>query len=985
MKLIFKYWQIVVLTLFCLTPLIWFLGRGDALINGLDTNFPLDPITWFYKRFFVWNSSFNNGADFSSSVSGMFFHFIQLVPFLLFKNLQYAEMFSLVFWFSLVVFSAHYFSGVFISRNKVVRLIFVLIYSFNIYLFNTWENAKVSNLALIIGLPLFLGLVHQYIQLNLSKERFLISAVIFSIIVSGAGINPAYFFTIIFALLIYTVCFSLFFIGSNQFKKVWLAFFSLSSILVLVNLFWIFPLTNFLFFNKRVVNLSDIGFTNWLDSLSENTSILNILRLQGAWDWYAFDASGFPLYIPYALNYLYNPLFIIFSFTLPVLAITSLIFRYESKRKIYIFFATLMLLGIFLGVGSHEPTGVLYKYFVNKIPMFSLFRSPWYIFTPLLLIAYAGLISLLIDFLFKKEFNKIFIYSGCLVFAICYLLYSYPLVTGKIFRPNNDGFYVNFPEYVFDSKKWLDANESNSRLIIYPDDQLERFSWGYKGTESIIGLLSNVEFVGASFNVQDKIFNNLIEQLYVHLKKGEYDSAFSIMSSVGVNTIFNKNDSAGSLAPKINDIAISNGFNVDINKFGEWSFITLNSDVNQKVYSPKLIYVNSSEENTYPFIAGLLTNQAIVINNKNDKVLDKHIQNTSISFMEAKNTSNKDAQTDPNQKYLLNVSKSGDYYLAIDKKGLAHASDIKISSNPQIDFSSSLLKQTDAFFIYGPITLPINNYTLDVKYPEHKPTILTDSYTDIIDFSDLRGGELPVNLKNTIVLFNSNTYAKKVIFPVINFDPYLNYLFEFDYRYFYGSVPFVSYLQLTDTANLKSSSESVGSSFDWDKRIISIKPVPVASRMQLMFELPANYYGNKSKMYLENLKLSKIYDNRIFLIEEDKKNTLTNYPNVEYKKISPVEYEVNVKNIKDNYFIVFLESYSSDWVMKTNNNNGTPYHFKANGYANGWLVPDVGEDQKLVIYYRPQKYYYIGLSVSVLTIMATIIFVIYRKIKQYSK
>src|SRR3990170_1919014 len=111
-----KYLGIILVALLSLVPLIWFWGKDGKIINGVDTNFPLDPLVWIGRRFYVWNNIGNGGSDFSSSVAGIFFHLIQTIPFT-----------------------------------------FVVLYAFNIYLFNTWENVKVANLALVGAIPFALS------------------------------------------------------------------------------------------------------------------------------------------------------------------------------------------------------------------------------------------------------------------------------------------------------------------------------------------------------------------------------------------------------------------------------------------------------------------------------------------------------------------------------------------------------------------------------------------------------------------------------------------------------------------------------------------------------------------------------------------------------------------------------------------------------------------------------------------------------------
>lgn len=100
-----EFLSVVPFVILSLTPIIWFWGKGDVLINGIDTNFPLDPAVWISRRFFVWNNFANAGSDFSSSTAGLFFHLIQVIPYEIGLNLQLVQLTSLVFWFSLIIFS----------------------------------------------------------------------------------------------------------------------------------------------------------------------------------------------------------------------------------------------------------------------------------------------------------------------------------------------------------------------------------------------------------------------------------------------------------------------------------------------------------------------------------------------------------------------------------------------------------------------------------------------------------------------------------------------------------------------------------------------------------------------------------------------------------------------------------------------------------------------------------------------------------------
>lgn len=93
-------------------------------------------------------------------------------------------------------------------------------------------------------------------------------------------------------------------------------------------------------------------------------------------------------------------------------------------------------------------------------------------------------------------------------------------------------------------------------------------------------------------------------------------------------------------------------------------------------------------------------------------------------------------------------------------------------------------------------------------------------------------------------------------------------------------------------------------------------------------------------------------------------------PKIEYKKIDPTKYEVNVIGVKDKMPLVFNEDFHNNWQLLYNGK--TTYkdsHFMANGYANSWIIDpklfcqnnychkndDGSYNIKFAIEYWPQK------------------------------
>lgn len=962
MRFIAKHWQSVLLGLFCFTPVLWFVGRDpNVLINGLDTNFPLDPLVWFGRRLFVWNNIVNAGTDFSSSTAGLFFHFIQLVPFVLGFSLKNVEIFSMIFWFSMVVASSFILARSITPRSKLAQIVFVALYAFNVYLFNTWENVKVANLSLVASLPLFIAVVYLWINNTIALKRALLVLLIASILAMGSGINPAYFLVTALAVLI----------EGFMLKNVKIPALSIL-ILSAVNLFWILPLFNFLLVSGTS-NLEGLGLTNWLESLSKDTSITNVVRLQGAWDWYALDKYGMPQYLPYTLNYLYNPPFVIFSFAAPVLAVVSFLFANAKKKFWYVFFGILAVLGIFLGVGAHQPTGRLFVFLYEHIPFLSFFRSPWYIFTPLLVISYSGLIGLLFEELHERFINKPFGWIvGVLgfIFLVLYGIYNYPLINGKIFRPDKDGFYVSFPQYLWDAKEWLDKSESseNKRIIAYPDDDLETFSWGYKGTESILGLFADREIIAPSFNVSSKTFGFLLKDFYSHVKRGEYESAAAVLNFFGADTIFYKKDSP-TLSPAITENIKKIADSTD---FGEWSFMKVRKEINKKIYLPKAIYNNLSYPDESVFQVPLLADGAAVVNGTIDSEVAKIPESGSyLSLARAYDYGSENNELSNIQKYGWTLPKDGVFNLSIEKLEIgAGGVSVKIDG---IEINRQLIGEREAFIEIGPLKLEKGNHVAQITYPKQENLMKISDFSQYIAGTNLREEEYPSDTKRTLMAFNPANEEKTIKLPVENFNPFIRYAVGFDYKYIYGSVPILDIVQSAPTAPVKSHSVYTGSSIDWESKHDIFRPVETNSKLEIIIRMPPNNFGGKSKMYFENIFIERIYDNKVFVVEKAEETVLPD--SIAFTKVNPVKYEIAVtvsekKNSGVN--LVFLEGFSKDWVLtpKDNREGFKTLHYMVNGYANGWYIPQRSGSLNYVIYYRPQRIFQIGLAVSLATILS---------------
>lgn len=81
---------------------------------------------------------------------------------------------------------------------------------------------------------------------------------------------------------------------------------------------------------------------------------------------------------------------------------------------------------------------------------------------------------------------------------------------------------------------------------------------------------------------------------------------------------------------------------------------------------------------------------------------------------------------------------------------------------------------------------------------------------------------------------------------------------------------------------------------------------------------------------------------------------------ISYQKINPAKYIVHIKNSSP-FVLVFSELFNDVW--QASNESNVYKHFRANFYANGWLINSTGESD-IIIEYLPQKLLEVGEKVS---------------------
>ncbi|KKU10008.1 MAG: hypothetical protein UX13_C0023G0008 [Candidatus Woesebacteria bacterium GW2011_GWB1_45_5] len=977
MKYVKKYWIYFILLSFSLIPVVWFFGKSpEVLINGVDTNFPLNPLLWFLRRFFVWSPIPNAGTDFSSSTAGIFFHLVQVVPYVLNLSLRNVEIVSLIFWFAAIIVSSFLLARKVVPENKIAQLVLVVFYSFNTYIFNTWENVKVSNLSLFVAIPLAIALL---IHLNEKKEtagKSILYASLVAIFASGTGINPSYFFS-------FLIAFFLFFLGDvimSRGKRIPRIrnFLFINLVVLLVNSFWILPTARF------VVNaipssgsIGSIGFNNWIESLSENTDIFNVMRLQGAWDWYSFDkVTKFPIYIPYALNYFYRLPFIIFSLALPALSLLSLVFRDKTKNNLYLSFSLMVVLGIFLGAGVHPPTGIAFRFLLQHVPFFSLFRSPWYIFTPILITGYAGLAALLFDYLanlapVKKTrlMGAALTLSGVLV-IVANLVYCYPLITGKIYRAGrNDSFFVEFPGYIFDLEEKAGEQKELGRTLSYPDNEIQEFRWGYRGIESILQLITNRPVLFSPLNVTNEGTSNLIRAMYVNLKRGKTEAFLKLARKLNTEFIFDQGD-VSSLSPKLSEEITK----FDSEKYGLWTFYRL-PETTGRVYLPQAFATVTPDGGYIEAISDIDPKYQII--RSDDSVIGEI---TSLKDYTARAVAASNSQVEN----LKSRSKSFGLLGKLEARAFG-----------TVDFEFDIPEGGVYSSVVEGYSLPARFYSKGhhkLSLPVSQPNLISGGdFEQGRPFQTLDNGDGNVDYKTVEENGNSYLFIRNTTsgnasaeFYIENLDPFATYYVELRYKQLYGDNGLVVVTQETERTLVKSQEERLPNYPEWNKFNFYFTPVETESKVKISLVAHRTADPLGTTVMYDDLVVRKVFINNLVLLKDSEKMLKT--PQIEISKENPVMQKGTVKSADSPHVIVFAENFSPDWSFEIYDEAGSRLdipvrHFTINAYANAWYIEGAPSNYSFKIYYKPQTLFNLGMTLSLVTLASGIALTVFSKRK----
>ncbi len=308
-------------------------------------------------------------------------------------------------------------------RLKLSGLIGSLFYAYNVWSFN-----RIHHWYLWIGysiLPLFLVAIFYSFKTPKNLKYIFLSTFIWSF----ASITPhmVIFYGIIFACTFIAFVINGLYKRQKQVTKLLIPLLLIICFYSLVNMYWIYPYT--LSSQIRVPNPPYELTRESLELLSRESNFVNSFRIMAYWLDSGIEFSNLPLF---------NSFWIVSTFTVPLIAFSSLLLKKSIKFSIA--FAGSALTAIFLSMGTNAPLD--YYSIALNIPIISkfvwVFRDPekWAFIA---VFAYSFLIGFVCYKLLRKipkeeHDNKKLVVSGIFVVLLLVSIFvsSYPYYKARM-------------------------------------------------------------------------------------------------------------------------------------------------------------------------------------------------------------------------------------------------------------------------------------------------------------------------------------------------------------------------------------------------------------------------------------------------------------------------------------------------------------------------------------------------------------------------
>lgn len=682
---------------------------------------------------------------------------------------------------------------------------------------------------------------------------------------------------------------------------------------VLVSAWWLFPWAKSIPEFYSMADPSNAGKA--LSYASRYSTITNTVRMLGYSPIHARFRSDF--YYDWISIYSSTP-FLLMSFLFPIVGLSSFLSHNEKTDKEFLlYFAILSLIGIFLMKGAAPPFGQINMALLD-LPFGGVFRHPYDKFGNMLAMSYAVLLGFMVSRVLKaiKQRKKYIFFSIVLPLLIAvFVTLNYPFFNGDVI--SSAGHYK--PSYrVKIPGYYFDAK-------LWLQSQGDHFN--------IISLPELTSSGGVAYKWKDGIQVNRIPFQRQFFERPILDfsngNPYSDMYIEQLSNLF--------LEKKIRTLQKTLGL-------ANTKYVLLHEDWNSVYPSPSAI-----GPDYYRKILHRLGNIKLAGRFEN------------LSFYEISDYT------------ALIYGTSAPIYI----KGDANLDNIALAMRV---LNIRLNQKT--LFLFNEVDAQIEN--LKARIPVVMPLKYGDGKTGyIIDIP--RGGNYKIKITG------SRTYPLDVVYELDHTGFKMISLRNAEDQIELGKLEkgrhtiSIDVMGHSYNRTLKAEDERLFSGEKWERNIGNT----VFDSDESEILVPNNSLGNytlKSKINLErdgnpwgefsNISLSKtnLIDRYVVYSTDglDRGN-----PTINFEKVSPVKYRVNVSEATSPFFLVLGQSYDKDWDVQLKGGSVIT-HMPANVFANSWYIVPEEDNVKIEIHFSRQQDYIIWTIISLLA-LATLVYLTLRK------
>lgn len=466
-------------------PLRWFRG---TLLASMDT---LLPQSWDHtmELLHVWNHRIGTGTIHTFDAAAWVFNVVPAAVLRWGGSMQLAQQIEFCVWYGLSGISMYLMMRLLYHgpHPVVARLAATGFYVCNFYIAPIWTGFNKPNIALYAFLPLLIVGLLKVLWGTWRVLPALGGVALLSAGIAAVGTNTPIVGIAVIAWGVVTAAALVEAARRRALHDVGRRIF-ISMIFVIVVLgihaFWVLP--------QWMVTLPELPQSSlpeahaqalaWNEGISRHASVFNVIRLQGDWTWYT--GHGEP-YVTYAERYLQHPFWIVLSWCVVAVVITGMLAPRLPFRRVFLLVTAI---GLFGGMGTHLPTGWLFRWAIYHLPGFWMFRSAWFKFMLLTCVGYGFFVGAGAAWL-TQRFRAVsprWVAAG-VIGGI--LLYASPVLMGAMFptaaeRRSLPPLHFSVPAYVDEAAAWFQQQSPDARVFVVPGLALGFFAnhWGYGGS-----------------------------------------------------------------------------------------------------------------------------------------------------------------------------------------------------------------------------------------------------------------------------------------------------------------------------------------------------------------------------------------------------------------------------------------------------------------------------------------------------------------------